>query len=522
MLRTTAIEANALPSDWLERIQQHLIVAGYATQLEGRTLHVYPSVGDWEVLKQGEFYRSWGWQVSRLYLAPGRSAILVNDHQYVWDRTCKKRVSDTATIASLPKKGITPSALRRHIAIIVKLLKEAGIGETKTLKVNVVDIDQNRTQAWVRGYGCDVWSSPLSSFYLAHGFDTWPDGMTVTMTGIDEVSMESLCSVKSSLDQEMHKRRGSVLSTVHDLHSIKRRLQILTSSSGVVEGNHLLLIVMPSKHTKPTPEFAQLLRLMSEAQLRHKRMYLDDPLTYSLPDMLPSMVNQVGGKSHVIKLGDEYSDYWYVGIDLTHRSNKHESRIAVSLVDAAGRLVNVWTASHPRDETLHKGVLHSLLREVKMATGQHQPKCLLYRDGKMFEKDSPVEHIDVLGGNVTVVEYRKRGGPILINDDENERFSRHPLAGTIEGTDTLYLRINTGLSSSRAVRIVMKDEFNRLQLGMDDLATITTALVVAPGLGLRLRRHPAPIYWADGVIGNSSSDLRFIGQAVKHVDLSNT
>ena len=42
-------------------------------------------------------------------------------------------------------------------------------------------------------------------------------------------------------------------------------------------------------------------------------------------------------------------------------------------------------------------------------------------------------------------------------------------------------------------------------------------LSLAPGLGMHRREKPAPIYWADGIAGAHSGDLRFAGNALEWV-----
>ena len=60
----------------------------------------------------------------------------------------------------------------------------------------------------------------------------------------------------------------------------------------------------------------------------------------------------------------------------------------------------------------------------------------------------------------------------------------------------------------------MQQAWDGMRLGPELLARILFAQTLMPGLGLRQRRLPAPIYWADGIAGASDDDLRFRGQCV--------
>ena len=170
-----------------------------------------------------------------------------------------------------------------------------------------------------------------------------------------------------------------------------------------------------------------------------------------------------------------------------------------------------------------------VLRRLLDATADKVPPedrssgILVIRDGRVFESENVDDYMRDLGAPVTLVELRKYGSPPLWLD-RDARLPISPVVGWLPqvGNGTLGFLVTLPNSTQERfdnpLKIWMPDAWDGLRLGPERLARILYAQTLTPGLGVRRRRLPAPVYWADGIAGASDNDLRFRGQCA--VDLN--
>ena len=145
---------------------------------------------------------------------------------------------------------------------------------------------------------------------------------------------------------------------------------------------------------------------------------------------------------------------------------------------------------------------------------------MIVRDGRVFESENVNDYMYELGTAVTLVELRKNGNPPLLLGPE-ARLPTRPTVGWLSEPTGGSLGFLVALPSNgnyngfgSVLKIWMQQAWDGMRLGPELLARILFAQTLMPGLGLRHRRLPAPIYWADGIAGASDDDLRFRGQYV--------
>ena len=144
---------------------------------------------------------------------------------------------------------------------------------------------------------------------------------------------------------------------------------------------------------------------------------------------------------------------------------------------------------------------------------------LVIRDGRVFESENVEDYRRDLGGPVTLVELRKRKNPPLLLGGE-ARIPDSPVLAWMPKAQVGSLGFLTPMHDpkrnefDRVLKIWMKHRWDGMGIGPQRLAHILFAQTLTPGLGLRGRTLPAPIYWADGIAGASERDLRFRGQSI--------
>jgi hypothetical protein len=367
-------------------------------------------------------------------------------------------------------------------------------------------------------------TASLNSVYRELGFDNVPEAFGVCVVrcpGVDEATGNAIAARLSSA---MSQRGVSPHTTVVGFERIRSRLGQIESNGIRPTARRLIpLFVLPSPESGLSIEVRAVLRKLDAFELPWRRSYATDPLEYSLPDQLPSLLQAAGGVQHRVLLTDENSIPWSLGIDLSHGRGQEYSTLCAALVDSDGNLVRAWIIRQRRDETVGmvglRRLLHAATDAVSSEIGDGQ--LLVLRDGRLFENENARLYREALGVDVSLVECRKRGNPQVFDFCANEVvLPSHPTWATVDGAYVGFLVTNPQRSRKaldQVMKISWRASWNGLSLAPEDIARILVALTLSPGLGLHRRTLPAPLYWADGIAGASDDDLRFRGQRVTHL-----
>ena len=273
----------------------------------------------------------------------------------------------------------------------------------------------------------------------------------------------------------------------------------------------------------PSDRMIRVMGGMDRHCLPWRRAYATDDRNWSVSDQVGSLLQAAGGTSHAVALEGGERMPWSIGIDVSKRDDY--SRVATSLIDPSGRLSGSWILDQARQENIEPHVLRRLLHATadKVPPEGRSAGILVIRDGRVFESESVDDYTRDLGAPVTLVELRKYGNPPLLLD-RHALLPTGPVVGWLPQVPNGTLGFLVTLPNStqdrfdNPLKIWMPGAWDGLRLGPERLARILYAQTLTPGLGLRRRRLPAPVYWADGIAGASDSDLRFRGQCA--VDLN--
>jgi len=277
-----------------------------------------------------------------------------------------------------------------------------------------------------------------------------------------------------------------------------------------------MLFVLPDKKHAPMKETLDLFNALEEANVPFRRAYSNDPLEFSIPDQLPSLVLASGGVPHRSPTMSEGGPIWTIGVDLSHRVNRDASVLTLTLVDPNGALVGAWKQKQKLDETARAETIRALLTHCKerLSDYERDASIAILRDGRMFENEDSTLYQDVLDSDISLFEYRKGGNPQIAHQGDVYALPEGPIAATLRGATTLFLTTTPPRDDrtlANVAKITWRNEWNGLDLDPEEVAKFLTASSVAPGLGLHARHLPAAIYWADGIAGASDEDLRFRG-----------
>ena len=139
----------------------------------------------------------------------------------------------------------------------------------------------------------------------------------------------------------------------------------MAASKEKVREGHCVLFILPRKNQTPDYETLALFGAMEGRGIPFRRAYADDPLEYSIPDQLPSLILAAGGLPHRSPTGAAGASIWTLGVDLSHRIGQPTSTLAVTLVNPDGMLVGAWTKKQSRDETVRISTVSTLLEQCQ-------------------------------------------------------------------------------------------------------------------------------------------------------------
>ncbi len=306
---------------------------------------------------------------------------------------------------------------------------------------------------------------------------------------------------------------------------VAARLDALDSGSPKRDPTPAVLLLLLRANGEPVPEQCRsLMEGLDRNSLQWRRAYGDDPIEYSIPDQLPSILQAAGGRPHRTLLADGTRLPWLIGIDLSHKWEADESTLCISLVDPDGLLQGAWCSRHSRNEQIDGARLRPLLRLAAQVVEERddEPRILVVRDGRLFEGEDHRAYLELLGAASSLVECIKGGNPqLFLSTARGAQLPDRAMWAAVPNACSGFLvpfpqRSRKALD--RVLKIRCRPEWDGLGLGATGVAECLMASTFAPGLGLKRRTLPAPIYWADGIAGADDSDLRFRGQRVVFVE----
>ena len=356
------------------------------------------------------------------------------------------------------------------------------------------------------------------------GFLSARDGLGVRICGDANVA-EAPLDDYSERAKAAFERRGvnGAIVRVIKFDRVEARLAELDQGGAAKRRNVPVLFMLAHTGVPPSDRMTRVMDGMDRHCLPWRRAYATDDRNWSVSDQVGSLLQAAGGTSHAVALEGGERLPWSIGIDVSKRDDY--SRVATSLIDPNGRLAGSWFLDQARQENIEQGVLRRLLRATadRVPPKDRSNGILIIRDGRVFEAENVDDYTRDLGAPVTLVELRKYGNPPLLLD-RDALLPTGPVVGWLPQVPNGTLGFLVTLPNStqerfdNPLKVWMPDAWDGLRLGRERLARILYAQTLTPGLGLRRRRLPAPVYWADGIAGASNSDLRFRGQCA--VDLN--
>ena len=509
-----------LPSgDWLRAVDLALRDSGTRVQRDSRICLAWRDKRTFKNLTYAD-----GWSVGRIWLAPGRPAIGITARRLYFlpssDEVDKRREHEIISKIR-PRSPISTEQIDLQ-GDLLQRLKARLSSETKLVDLDVVDPNLGDARRVLINASNSI-SPPesLNDLYRKYGFDQTPSEFTVSVCPLEEVRGDVADEFMERIKRAGDGRRLSVKVTKTSERKVKESLQAIQGSDESAREGSCVLFVLPKKVQACRSETIALFRSLEEAAVPFRRAYADDPLDYSIPDQLPSLLMAAGGRSHKSPTTASGKPVWTIGIDIGHRPERQYSPVVLTLVDPDGGLVSAWSKRQPRDETLRDHTISVLLEECsRYLSDRRDASIVILRDGRVFENENIDLYNRMLGTNISVFEYRKRGNPQMLWANDARNAVREPLAAAVPGTTTLFVitaPARNDITLASVAKVTWRDEWNGLGLKPGEIARILAASAAAPGLGLHARHVPAAIYWADGIAGASAQDLRFWGIPVEQI-----
>lgn len=502
--------------DWLIQTQRILSAAGMRCAGRGQWLFA------WSDQSQcGAFTYADACVVRRLWLAPKRWALGVHSKRIYFDSAGNLTNTPVPSILhsmSDPYYQLPGAALcSKNQWDLMQVLMQYFRHGTTPVRLKLLDDDLGKSR--IVEIGQDVFSYPpdeLNALYRKHGFFRVPDDFVISLCPLESVSSSVTDKFSRALKEAAERRRVAL--RLHSIlhRDIWNRLDALGPSKANVTKGNCILFILPSSKQEPEGATVRLFDILESKEVPFRRAYADDPLRFSIPDQLPSLLMAAGGHPHSSPTKFRGRPLWTIGVDLSHSHDKAISILALTLVSPDGELLGAWTKAQKRDETVDMKSIDMLLRDCRKRLAEYaaNAQVVVLRDGRIFENEDANLYGQVLECDVSLIEFRKRGNPQIINLSEPANLVSQMLAGQVPQETTIFMA-TAPPNDSRYLwpvsKVTWRKDWNKLGLSHLEIARVIAASAAAPGLGLHPKHLPAAIYWADGIAGSSSKDLRFIG-----------
>lgn len=502
--------------DWLAQIQELISSAGFNIMRRRSELLV------WQQQRQSNHVcYSDGWSIGRIWLAPRRWALGVTSRRLYFvgkSMQIEERPEYEVVSGVRPPSPLASEQLESQWSLVQTL--QQGLRSAAHVSLQLVNPNLGKyREVYI---GTNKYVSPpnrLNALYREHGFDVVPNDFSLVVCPLESVAENDANEFARRLEKVSSQRNTRTKVRIVSPGQIKKRLLHLKATGGQVAEGHCILFILPSSRQIPRAETMSLFESLATKGVPYRRAYADDPLDYSIPDQLPSLLIAAGGRPHRSPTNLDRMPVWTVGVDLGHRTDRSVSILALTLVDPDGGLVGAWTKEQPLDETAHAESVSNLLVQCRhrLASCDGSARVIVLRDGRMFENEDGNLYRATLNTDVSFFEYRKRGNPQITLLAQTDLSIRNPLAATVPGASTMFIMTappRDECTLPAVAKVTWRPEWNGLNLQPSEVSSVLAASAAAPGLGLHPRHLPAAIYWADGIAGASGLDLRFMGVPV--------
>lgn len=463
-----------------------------------------------------------GFCISRIWLADRQSALGVTHKRIYFEPSGAEidfRPEHIIVNGDRPASENTDSQIRSAWSLIESLI---GTHKVNFYPVQLNPVEANLSEArslCIKGRSFTSPPMPLNLIYRSIGFDSIPDNFKISVCPLEDISVSLAKDLALHVSNSFKQRGVSATITSCDQSAIERRLKVITEESTQVKTGCCILFLLQSKKRQPSSNTLSLFDALERHRIPFRRAYSDDFRRTSVPNQLPSLLQAAGGRPHATPITFNGQPVWTIGIDLGHPLDSDVSTLAMSLIDPNGMPVKSWAIQQRHDETVDNNKIEKLICCCKdeISKQDSNPYLIVFRDGRLFEKETPASYFNLFGDNTSLFEYRKKGNPQVVKMLQYPKPITHPFACQVPGANTIFISscpVRDNCSLPNIAKVTWLNEWNRLGLNAVDLSKILVALSVSPGLGMNHRYLPAPIYWADGISKSSISDLRFRGQLV--------
>lgn len=512
-------------SGWHEVVSQGIERLGCSKSRRGQAIEAWPRRPKlrWTLDSGGRAVD--GWRLNNLWLGPRGRALAVRPRT-IYLRPDGSRDTRPEHVIVGVRKPSWPLQQRRQalVSLLERLQVACGQHLQGFVRLDAADPDPQNA---IRLLGSRESFPADTNARVVHkqgGFLSVRNGLEVLICGDTNVARTPMDDYAGRA-KAAFERRGvnDTIVRVITLKKLEARLAELDQRGSPKRRDVPVLFMLARNDEPPSDRMIRAMGRMDRHFLPWRRAYATDDRNWSVSDQVGSLLQAAGGTSHAIALAGGESMPWSIGIDVSKRDDY--SRVATSLVDPNGRLTGSWILDQARQENIEPDVLRRLLDATadRVPSEDRSSGILVIRDGRVFESENVDDYTRDLGAPVTLVELRKYGNPPLLLD-RNAHLPLGPMASWLPqvGNGTLGFLVTLPNSTQERfdipLKIWMPDAWDGLGLGPERLARILYAQTLTPGLGIRRRRLPAPIYWADGIAGASDNDLRFRGQCA--VDLN--
>ncbi|MBM4001541.1 MAG: hypothetical protein FJ297_18745 [Planctomycetes bacterium] len=467
-----------------------------------------------------------GWQFAPIRLSCRRTALAITRKRlYFSGSSIDHRREHEIVAGCRPPDRPAHEQIREQWSILTVLSDNLPLGP----RFVPVDLDATLGESryiHIGGRRLPFSGATLNNSYRQYGFHDVPKDWKLLVCGLDGVEASVVERFRDGLQGVVGGRGAHAKIVLTDRGTIQHRLDELESRGEVSSTQgRCLLFVLPSSTELPSADSLELLARLDRARVPFRRAYATDPINFSIPDQLPSLLLACGGRPHIVCTEAKCGPIWTVAIDLGHAPGRETSTVVATVVGPEGILTHACRAVQRRDETVSQPVLIKLLRSCAEVLGVSPSKdnvnVLVMRDGRLFENEHAAWYRTEFGPRVTLMEYRKRWNPqVILEHGESPGLPGAPFSARLPGAATMFLcttspRTNRELPNM--VKVTWKEEWNGLELDGTEIARLLTASSAAPGLGQRPHHLPAALYWADGIAGATNDDLRFRGNRVVDV-----
>ena len=500
---------------WAEHTVQALTKDGFMT-------HVRPSsVLAWKATRRrGSLEFTDGIEVRRIWIAPRRAAVCGLAKRIYFQAGKPDLRPECAIVGGNRPASVAVGEILTLITRALHLIRVESTPHGNFVALESIAMDrESARQVQIGGHACLPDRAGLNGAYRAHGFDMVPEGFSITVIPTDGVNTEFASDICTRLRRAASQRHGTLVTRVTTWATAMARAANITTTGTQGRAGTCVLLLLKTKTAQPHPDALQLMRCLDAAAIPYRRAYADDPVDFSVPDQLPSLLLACGGRPHRVNLQHRGQPVWMIGLDLGHPTEGEQSTLVATLIAPNGALFATGIATQRRDETMCATalakVINNCLRTLPDGALLHTGLVVL-RDGRMFERDSIAVLRAICNCPITLLEVRKGHNPLAMQggNGSDENLVPGPFACQVPGEQTLFLNTCLPKSSSMLpsmLKVTWSDHANDLDFDATSIAQLLTASSAAPSLGLHPHHLPAALYWADGIAGRSESDLRFWG-----------